>query len=107
MVCEEENGVLCIVIFSSQNSFTKACEIVGRLGNEHVRERSMSKLEKEARAVYIPLTTSLRSHRRKNLQRLITSDAESSLHESAQTGEAASIPKDPHEKLVVQPLSRY
>ena len=48
MVYEEENGVLCIVISRLQNSLTKACEIIGRLGNEHVRERSMSRLEKEA-----------------------------------------------------------
>ena len=37
-VDEDDLEVLCIVIFGLQNSLTKACEIVGRLGNEQVRE---------------------------------------------------------------------
>ena len=46
--CEEDVELLYIAILGLQNSLTKACEIVGGLGNEHVRERNMSRLENVA-----------------------------------------------------------
>ena len=79
MVCEEEDRVLCTVVFDFPNPLINACEIVGRLGNEQVRERSMSRLENDAYIVYISLTPSPQSHKRKDLQGLITSDPETSL----------------------------
>ena len=47
-VCEEDFEASNIVIFRVQDSLTKACEIVGGLGNEHIRERSTSRLENVA-----------------------------------------------------------
>ncbi len=38
MVCEEELEYCKFQFFRFDNSLIKPCEIVGRLGNEHVRE---------------------------------------------------------------------